>query len=69
MSSRELLEGIGSPSNPGWQSERLNRITEWAGSNKVNRPIICEYDPDDFWLWTKWRGEIRFNSRKPFSYN
>ena len=44
------LEGIGSPSNPGWESGRLNRLTEWADSSVPNRPIICEYQPEGSWL-------------------
>jgi len=46
------------PSNPGWKSDRLNRLTEWAESKEPNRPIICEYEPSGFWLWTKWRGTV-----------
>lgn len=53
-----ILEGLGMPSNPGWRSERLNRLTEWADSQQANRPIICEYEPKGFWLWTKWRGTV-----------
>lgn len=52
------LEGIGSPSNPGWESGRLNRLTEWADSSVPNRPIICEYQPKGSWLWRKWRGTV-----------
>jgi len=29
-----------------------------TGSEEANRPIICEYEPDAFWLWTKWRGTV-----------
>jgi len=46
------------PSTPGWQSGRLNRLTEWAEDQKPNRPIICEYDPRGRWLWTKWNGTV-----------
>jgi hypothetical protein len=53
-----LLEGIGMPSNPGWRSGRWNRLTDWADSKTANRPIVCEYDPAGFWLWTKWRGTV-----------
>lgn len=46
------------PSNPGWKSGRLNRLTEWAEDTKPNRPIICEYDPRGRWLWRKWNGTV-----------
>lgn len=53
-----LLEGLGMPSNPGWRSARLNRLTDWADSKTANRAIVCEYDPKGFWLWTKWKGTV-----------
>ena len=56
--NNNALEGIGAPSNPGWESGRLNRLTEWADSSAPNRPIICEYDPKGRWLWRKWRGTL-----------
>lgn len=65
MSSRQSLEGMGSPSSPGWQNERLNRLTEWAGSRETNRPITCEHQPNDMWLWTRWRGTILSMTWKP----
>lgn len=52
------LEGIGAPSNPGWESGRLNRLTEWADASAPNRPIICEYNPKGMWLWRRWRGTV-----------
>lgn len=52
------LSGIGIPSNPGWDSSRLNRLTEWADEVQPNRPIICEYNPDGWWLWKKWNGTV-----------
>ena len=52
------LEGIGALSNPGWESGRLNRLTEWADSSRPNRPIICPYDPRGRWLWLKWNGTV-----------
>lgn len=58
IKSNNLLEGIGMPSNPGWSRGRLDRLTEWAGSNQPNRPVICEYEPSGFWLWFKWRGTV-----------
>lgn len=44
------------PSSPGWKGGQLDQLTEWATSDEANRPIICEYEPDALWLWTKWRG-------------
>ena len=65
VSSRRLhlvgnnaIEGKGKPSNPGWGAGRLNRLTEWADSSQPNRPIICEYNPQGRWLWTRWRGTV-----------
>lgn len=52
------LSGVGLPSNPGWDSSRLNRLTEWADEVKPNRPIICEYKPEGWWLWRKWNGTV-----------
>jgi hypothetical protein len=47
----------GQPSSPGWKNpSRFDRLTEWVTCDEANRPIICEYDPDAIWLWTKWRG-------------
>ena len=56
--NNNALEGIGSPSNPGWESGRLNRLTKWADSSVPNRPIICEYNPKGSWLWRKWTGTV-----------
>lgn len=56
--SKNALDGIGAPSNPGWESGRLNRLTEWAGDVAPNRPIICEYNPKGRWLWRKWNGTV-----------
>jgi hypothetical protein len=53
-----LLEGLGLPSNPGWRSGRLNKLTEWADSKTANRQIVCEYEPSGFWLWKKWQGTV-----------
>jgi len=59
----ELLSGglrKGQPSYPAWKSKsgrkQLYEMTEWATSDEANRPIICEYEPDATWLWTRWRG-------------
>ena len=46
----------GLPSTPGWNRGELNQLTDWAVATEVNRPVICEYRADGFWLWTKWRG-------------
>jgi hypothetical protein len=54
--SHFVLEGLGRPSNPGWTSDRLNRLTDWAAAESPNRPVIAEYDPSAFWLWKKYRG-------------
>ena len=48
----------GMPSTPGWERGQLNQLTDWAIADKANRPVICEYKPDAFWLWTKWRGTV-----------
>lgn len=34
----------------------LTKFCDRATSDEANRPIICEYEPDALWLWTKWRG-------------
>ena len=57
------LEGM--PSTPGWEDDALNRLTEWAVADQVNRPIICEYKADSTWLWTKWRGTVLQMTYKP----
>eukprot|EP00539_Tryblionella_compressa_P019477 CAMPEP_0178880234 /NCGR_PEP_ID=MMETSP0747-20121128/12362_1 /TAXON_ID=913974 /ORGANISM="Nitzschia punctata, Strain CCMP561" /LENGTH=525 /DNA_ID=CAMNT_0020548129 /DNA_START=37 /DNA_END=1614 /DNA_ORIENTATION=- len=56
--STDVLQGEGMPSSVGWTSERLNRLTQWADSKKPNRPVVCEYQPDGFWLWRKWKGTV-----------
>ena len=48
----------GFPSTPGWESGRLDQLTNWAVSVESNRPVICEYKSDGLWLWTKWRGTV-----------
>mmetsp|Transcript_18192 Transcript_18192/g.38008 ORF Transcript_18192/g.38008 Transcript_18192/m.38008 type:complete len:510 (-) Transcript_18192:1996-3525(-) len=63
--ARNAIEGRGMPSTPGWQSGRLNRLTDWATDQKPNRPIICEYDPKSRWLWTKWHGTVLKDTWKP----
>jgi hypothetical protein len=46
------------PSSPGWKKGQLNKLTDWAVSDESNRPVICEYEPDTSWLWSKWRGTV-----------
>jgi hypothetical protein len=56
---RRVYEGL--PSSPGWKKAQLkqrNKLTDWAVSDESNRPVICEYEPDAFWLWSKWRGTV-----------
>mmetsp|Transcript_508 Transcript_508/g.631 ORF Transcript_508/g.631 Transcript_508/m.631 type:complete len:467 (+) Transcript_508:102-1502(+) len=48
----------GFPSSPGWKRGQLDDLTNWATAEETNRPIICEYEPDGLWLWTKWRGTV-----------
>ena len=48
----------GLPSTPGWRAGRFNELTEWATNEASNRPVVCEYQPDGLWLWTKWRGTV-----------
>ena len=52
------VEGTGVPSSRGWKSGRLDRLSDWSVAEEPNRPIICEYEPNGFWLWTKWRGTV-----------
>jgi len=33
----------GMPSTPGWESGRLDELTDWATSDRANRPVMCEY--------------------------
>ena len=48
----------GMPSTPGWESGRLDELTDWATSDRANRPVMCEYRSDGGWLWSKWRGTV-----------
>lgn len=48
----------GTPSFPGWRKNELDKLTDWAVNDEANRPVICEYEPDALWLWTKWRGTV-----------
>lgn len=57
------------PSNPGWKRGQLNVLTEWAVSDEANRPIVCEYEPSAFWLWTKWRGTVLSMTFTPVIFN
>jgi hypothetical protein len=53
---RRAYEGL--PSSPGWKRGQLDKLTDWAVSDAANRPVICEYEPDAVWLWSKWRGTV-----------
>jgi len=53
---RRVVEGR--PSSPGWKGGQLDQLTEWAVNDAPNRPIVCEYEPDAFWLWTQWKGTV-----------
>lgn len=57
---RNALDGEGVPSTYGglWTSERIAKVSQWADSKAANRPIICEYQPQGYWLWTRWRGTV-----------
>mmetsp|Transcript_23752 Transcript_23752/g.55918 ORF Transcript_23752/g.55918 Transcript_23752/m.55918 type:complete len:556 (-) Transcript_23752:59-1726(-) len=75
---RELLSGglsigKGQPSYPAWRSKRrrkkLFEMTEWATSDEPNRPILCEYEPDALWLWTRWRGTVLSMTYIPIAFN
>jgi hypothetical protein len=48
----------GRPSSPGWKTGQLDQLTDWAVADAANRAVICEYEPDGVWLWTKWRGTV-----------
>ncbi|KAL7532495.1 hypothetical protein ACHAXR_004668 [Thalassiosira sp. AJA248-18] len=49
----------GAPSTPGFKPGQFDKLSSWAQSTSSNRPIVTEYDPDGFWLWTQWDGTIR----------
>lgn len=50
--NKSYLLQKGKPSYPAWKNKRkLDEITEWATSDDANRPVICEYEPDAWWLW------------------
>lgn len=73
---QELLSGgfmKGQPSYPAWKSKRrrqkLYEMTEWATSDEANRPIICEYEPDAGWLWTRWGGTALAMTYIPILFN
>lgn len=48
----------GNPSLPGWKKGEFERLTNWATSDEANRPIIGEYEPSAWWLWSKWDGTV-----------
>jgi len=49
----------GAPSTPGFKPGQFDKLTSWAMSTASNRPIVEEYEPDGFWLWTQWEGTTR----------
>lgn len=53
---RKPVVSRGRPSNVGWKDNKLDILTEWATNNESNRVIVCEYEPDGWWLWRQWRG-------------
>jgi len=74
----ELLSGglsiaKGQPSYPAWRSTRrgkqLFEMGEWATSDEPNRPILCEYEPDALWLWTRWSGTVLSMTFVPITIN
>ncbi|CAB9515685.1 expressed unknown protein [Seminavis robusta] len=48
----------GQPSSPGWKQGQLETLVSWAVSDKANRPVMREYEPDALWLWSQWRGTV-----------
>ena len=56
--ARRAVDGTGLPSARGWKSGRLDKLTEWTVAEEPNRPIICEYQPNALWLWTRWAGTV-----------
>lgn len=59
----------GAPSFPGWKDGQFGPLTNWAVNDKPNRPVICEYEPDATWLWTKWRGTVLYMVVIPVLWN
>ena len=57
------------PSTPGWDGGELDLLTEWAVAKTANRPIVCEYNPDAAWLWSKWRGTVLSLTASPVLLN
>ena len=53
-----LLDDLGFPSSPGWRQGRLDKLTDWADNETPNRPIVSEYDPNDWWLRSRWKGTV-----------
>ena len=48
----------GKPGRGGWKQGQLEKVAGWAASTEANRPIVCEFEPHAFWLWTRWRGTV-----------
>jgi hypothetical protein len=64
---RRVYEGR--PSFPGWKTRQLDTLTDWAKNDEANRSVICEYEPDAWWLWTKWRGTVLSITILPILFN
>mmetsp|Transcript_2797 Transcript_2797/g.4526 ORF Transcript_2797/g.4526 Transcript_2797/m.4526 type:complete len:495 (+) Transcript_2797:41-1525(+) len=54
--ARSSYEGL--PSSPFWKKQQLKKLASWAINDEANRPIIGEYEPDAFWLWSRWKGTV-----------
>ena len=75
----EQQQDIGNPSLPGWTRTRrqrrrqtqaqLRQLATWSANDQPNRPIICEYEPDASWLWTRWRGTVLSLTIVPVVWN
>ena len=65
--SRSFYDGL--PSSPGWKSGQLDTLVEWARSERANRPVIREYEPDALWLWTRWNGTVLKLAIVPVFFN
>lgn len=57
-SSPELTLYQSAHARPSFEPGQLDKLSSWALSTKSNRPIVAEYEPDGFWLWTQWTGTI-----------
>ena len=65
---RKIYEGA--PSTPGWRNpNQLDKLTDWAVNEDANRPVLCEYQPDGSWLWSRWKGTVLSMTYKPILFN